>query len=53
MIIPYTPRDDTASKYKAPKLIFTNTSPSPTGITAQAIIAITKVILGAKKNKNL
>ena len=47
IIIPYTPREDTAKIYKIPTLIFASTSVSLKGITAQAINANDIVTIGA------
>ena len=50
MMIPYTPSEEIANRYRMPTLMSAITSPSPTGITAQATIASTKVSIGAMMN---
>merc|ERR1712025_1240066 len=46
IIILYTPKEDTAKKYKIPKLKLTITLPIPKGITAQPNKLIKKVNIG-------
>jgi len=52
-ITPYTPKEDTAKRYKIPILISAKTTPSPKGITAQDITAKKKVRIGAIKKTAL
>jgi len=48
IIIVYTPKEETAKKYKIPKSIFDNTPPWPKGIITQPIKATTNVKMGDK-----
>ena len=53
IITPYTSKEEIAKTNKRATLISDRTQPSFNGITAQARIAITKDIRGAKKNTGL
>ena len=46
MIIPYTPKDETAKIYKIPTLMSATTQPSAKGITAQDDKATKQVTIG-------
>ena len=48
MIIPYTPREETANRYKIPTFMSASTKSSLIGITAQATRASVIVTMGAK-----
>ncbi len=50
MMIPYTPIELMANRYKTPTLISAIAQPAFTGMTAQAIIASPKVSIGANRN---
>ena len=49
--MPYTPSEDTANRYSTPTLMSAMAQPLLVGITAQAIIASTKVRNGASRNR--
>ena len=49
-MIPYTPNEETANKYKTPKFTSASTIPFPNGITAHPTIARVKVKIGAIAN---
>ena len=53
IIIPYTPNDETAKRYKIPTLISARTKSSPNGITAHDIHANVIVPTGANTNTSL
>jgi hypothetical protein len=49
-LIPYTPKDDSISRYSTPLFKSVYTMPSPLGITAQAIKDRVNVLIGANLN---
>ena len=53
IIIPYTPNDETAKRYKIPTLMSARTKSSPNGITAHDINANVIVTTGANTNTSL
>src|ERR1700761_1295404 len=52
-ITPYTPAEVSASRNSSPALTFAIVRSGDSGITAQAAKAVTRVIIGARANRNL